>query len=219
MVALARKFAFDTVFDDVGAVAWTPPPTRHTLSSDDLETVRTEAFAAGEAAAGAQAQRAQAFALQQLADATGQALALLAQAAHEHRRGAAELALAAARRIADAALERFPEAPVAAALTALAREIDGAPRLTVRVTVIDETLRTAVEQAAANAGFAGKLELTADPSAPPAAFSFDWGDGRATYDPQACAERVTEALREALAAEGLHAEPLAGDTPLPEDSE
>jgi flagellar assembly protein FliH len=42
---------------------------------------------------------------------------------------------------------------------------------------------------------------------PKAAFVFDWGDGRAAFDPVAASERVGEALAAALAAEGLHAEP------------
>ena len=45
-----------------------------------------------------------------------------------------------------------------------------------------------------------------DPAMAAAAFVFDWGDGRAAFDPAAAAERVAEALNAALAAEGLHAE-------------
>jgi flagellar assembly protein FliH len=42
----------------------------------------------------------------------------------------------------------------------------------------------------------------------PAAFVLDWGDGKAAFDPQDAALRVAAALDAALAAEGLHAEPL-----------
>lgn len=205
-----RLFAFDTVFDEAGVIAYTPPPSRHTLTAEDLDVVRAEGFAAGERSALAVAQEAQAYALRQIAEAVGGALSTLAHAAHEHRRGSAELALAAARRIADAALDRFPEAPVAAALASLAGEVESAPRLTVRVGAADEAaVRAAVEHAAATAGFSGRLTLTVDPDAPAAAFSFDWGDGRAAFDPERAAARVAEALDAALAAEGLHAEPLA----------
>lgn len=205
----ARKFAFDTVFDEAGVVAWAPPPSRQTLTNEEVEAIRAEGFSAGERSAVADAGRAQAFALQQLADAAHAALSTLAQAAHDHRRGSAELALAAARRIADAALDRFPEAPVAAALHALAREVEAAPRLTLKVAARNDLgLQAAVEQAAASAGFEGRLSLTVDSTAPSGAFSFDWGDGRATYDPASAAARVAEALEAALAAEGLHAEAL-----------
>ena len=42
----------------------------------------------------------------------------------------------------------------------------------------------------------------------PLPFAFDWGEGRAAFDPEVSAARVAEALDAALAAEGLHAEPL-----------
>jgi flagellar assembly protein FliH len=41
-----------------------------------------------------------------------------------------------------------------------------------------------------------------------AAFVLDWGDGSAAFDPQQTAVRIAQALEAALAAEGLHAEPL-----------
>jgi flagellar assembly protein FliH len=50
--------------------------------------------------------------------------------------------------------------------------------------------------------------VTGDAAMPNAAFTLDWGEGRAAFDPQAAADRVTRALETALAAEGLHAEPL-----------
>jgi len=40
------------------------------------------------------------------------------------------------------------------------------------------------------------------------AFTLDFGDGQAAFDPAQAAGRVTLALEAALAAEGLHAEPL-----------
>jgi flagellar assembly protein FliH len=50
--------------------------------------------------------------------------------------------------------------------------------------------------------------VRADESLPAHAFTLDFGDGSATFDPVAAAERVTQALHAALASEGLHAEPL-----------
>jgi flagellar assembly protein FliH len=40
-----------------------------------------------------------------------------------------------------------------------------------------------------------------------AAFQLEWADGRADHDPSGSAQRVTEALTAALAAEAGHAEP------------
>lgn len=214
-LAQPRRFAFDTVFDDGGRIAYAPPPAKRTIASEELEAMRARAYAEGEQSALALARQAEAAALARIADATAAALSTLAAAAHEHRSGAAELALAAARKIADAALDRFPEAPLTAALEALSREVEGAPRLVVQVSAPEaDELRAKVEAAAAQAGFEGRLSLTTDFAAPAGAFTFDWGDGRAAFDPDAAAARVAEALHAALAAEGLHAEALP---PVPGD--
>jgi flagellar assembly protein FliH len=137
------------------------------------------------------------------------ALGALARVAHEHRTACAELALACGRTIAGAALERFPEAPAAAALQALAREIEATPRLAVRTSpALVERLQTALNETAQACGFPGQIVVKGDAVLSPAAFVLDWGDGRADFDPTRAAERVAEALQTALAAEGLHAEPL-----------
>lgn len=203
------RFGFDTVFDDAGAVAFQPPPRRRVWTAEEIEQIRATAFAEGERSAVARAEAAAADALADVARAARAALSALAGVAHEHRVGSAELALAAARRIADAALERFPEAPVAAALQALAREIEAQPRLIVRVADgLEARSQATLNQTAEAIGFPGQILVRTDPAAPPAGFVLDWGDGKAAFDPAAAAERVAAALEAALAAEGLHAEPL-----------
>jgi flagellar assembly protein FliH len=69
-------------------------------------------------------------------------------------------------------------------------------------------LRTALEQVAENAGLTGQVTVKAEPGMARAAFVFDWGDGRAVYDPEAAIARITDALNAALAAEGLHGDPI-----------
>ena len=113
----------------------------------------------------------------------------------------------ALRKIADAALDRFPQEPALAALEALSREIEAAPRLLVFASPADAPrLERALGEAAARAGFAGHIVLRPEPGRARAAFVFDWGEGRAAFDPDAAAERVATALEAAIAAEGLHAE-------------
>jgi flagellar assembly protein FliH len=205
---VVQKFTFDTVFEDNGRVI-TPVRPKKAFTPEEVEAIRKEALAEGEHSAMAIAQGAQAMALQQIAAAAHSALGGLAMVAHEHRAGSARLAMAAARKIADAALDRFPEAPVAAALDALAREIEAVPRLVARCAPAQEDgVRAALEQAAHNAGYPGQIVVRADPALPMAAFVLDWGDGSAAFDPIGASARVAQALEEALAAEGFHAESL-----------
>ena len=202
-----RRFTFDTVFDGDRVIA-PQAPKRH-FSLDELEAARAEGFAQGQRAVVAQAEAQMAQALRETAAAMRAAFTHLAGIAHTHRTDSARLALACARRIADAALDRFPEQPAVAALEALSRELDAQPRLLVRANIADvERLRTALEQASESIGFPGLVVVKAEPGQPRAGFSFNWGEGRAAFDPVAAGERVAQALETALAAEGLHAEPL-----------
>ena len=204
----SRKFSFDTEFDGDGATT-SAPPRKTLFTAREVDQVRAEALAEGRAAAAAEAEQLQARCLEDIRQAIGRALGTLAQAAHDHRVGAAELAMAAARKIADAALERFPEAPAQAALDALQREIEGHPRLLVRAPeAIAAKVQAALDRAADQAGFTGQVTVKSDPALDGAAFIFEWGEGRAAFDPEEAAARVSAALEAALAAEGLHGEPL-----------
>ena len=204
-----RKFAFDTVFDSAGDIAFAPMRIKRTFTAEEVEQIKADAFAAGEKSTTAIADAQAAHALSEIARSAQHALSALAGVAHEHRTTSADLALAVGRKIADAALNQFPEAPIAAALRELARELEAAPRLMVRCA--DELvarLQATLDETAQSVGFPGAIVVKGDAALPMAAFVLDWGDGRAAFDPEQAAARVAEALSTALAAEGLHAEPL-----------
>jgi flagellar assembly protein FliH len=204
-----RPFAFDTVFDDAGSIAYQPPVRRKHYTAEEIEAARRQGFAEGERSSVAQAEGRAADAIADLARASRLALSALQGVAHDHRVQSAELALAAARKIADAALLRFPDAPVAAALESLAREIEAQPRLIVRVAPdLLERTQAVLDQTAEAIGFTGQILARGEPHMLPAAFVLDWTDGKAAFDPNDAAARVAAALDAALAAEGLHAEPL-----------
>ena len=204
-----RKFDFDTVFDDAGGVAYAAPRPKRLFPADEVEAIRAAAYAEGERAALAGMAALQAQALSQIAQAVQAALPGLAAVAHEHREGSAELALACGRAIADAALERFPQAPAQAAVETLAREIEAAPRLVVTAAPeMVEGLQAALAETAQAIGYGGQVIVRPGAGYAGAQFTLDFGDGSAAFDPAAAAARVAQALEAALAAEGLHAEPL-----------
>jgi flagellar assembly protein FliH len=204
-----QRFGFDTEFNGEGGIAYAPPAVKRVFVPDEVEKIRAQAYAEGERSAYVHAEEAVAAALAQIAEASRSGLAHLAQLAHEHRTACAELALAAARIIAGAALDGLPEAPAAAALASLAQEIESTPRLIVRASPdLVQRLQRELDHTARSCGFAGQILVKADPAIAPAAFVFDWGDGRASFDPAEAAERVADALRTALAAEAPHANPV-----------
>lgn len=203
------KFGFDTVFDHAGDIAFAAPRPKRTYTADEVEAISQAARAEGERVALASIAARQADALGAIVAACNQALPRLAEVAHAHRVGSAELALACARAIAATALDRFPEAPVRAALESLAREIEAAPRLVVTADPeLADGLQKVLEEAAAASGYQGAITVRSDAGLAAHAFTLDFGDGSATFDPGAAAERVAQALHAALASEGLHAEPL-----------
>jgi flagellar assembly protein FliH len=207
-----QRFGFDTEFDATGEVAYAAPRPKRSFTPEEAEQIRQQAYAEGERAAVTSITAQQMAALSEIARACGQALPTLANVAHQHRIGAAELALACGRAIAGAALDRFPEVPVQAAIEALGREIEAAPRLIVTASPeLAERLQGLLDDAAARAGFVGAIQVRSDLAFGRHAFTLDFGDGAGSFDPAAASERVTDALQAALAAEGLHGEALTLD--------
>ncbi len=203
-----QKFSFSTVFED-GDVSVNAPIRKTFYTVAEVEQERAAAFAEGKQAALDKAKQEEAQCLDAIRAAIVQSMGALVQVAHEHRAAVSELALAAARKIADAALDRFPEAPATAAFDALLREVEAHPRLLVRTPEAHvERMQTALDQAAQNAGFAGQVTVKSDPNLIGGAFIFEWGEGRAAFDPERAAARIAEALQAALAADGVHGEPL-----------
>ena len=215
LASAPRPFTFDTVFDGGRVIAPVPPKTA--WSAEEIAAARAEGYAEGQASATARAEAAAAAALGVVSGQIQAALDALKALAHEHRGASAELALACGRALAGAALERFPDAPAEAALESLAREVEAQPRLMVRCAPDQaERLAATLERTAESIGHAGAVVVKAEPTLAGAAFIFDWGDGRAVFDPAAASARIEAALAAALAAEGLHAEsPLAPFTSSP----
>ncbi|MHB8285504.1 MAG: FliH/SctL family protein [Caulobacteraceae bacterium] len=206
-----RKFTFDNVFDGDGFVATTAPakPKAPVITVEMVEAAKAQGLAEGQRAVEAKVKAEAAAALADATSAIRQAMTALTALAQDHRTNSARLALAVGKAIAGAALEAFPEQPVIAALEALGREIEAQPRLIVRTGPGQAAaLGASLSEAAEHAGFMGQVTVKTDANLQPAAFSFDWGEGRAAFDPNDAAARVTAALEQALAAEDAHAEPL-----------
>lgn len=201
--AAPQKFNFDTHFDDDGRVLSSAPVARpkRAYSPIEVDLMRAEAFAQGQAAQRGADESLQAQSLAAIAEACRQALPTLERVIAAYRTQSAELTLATGEAIASAALQRFPQAPLAAALEALSGEMAGSARLIVRASVSSDAVAEAVRAAAAEAGLSESVVLRDDATLAPAAFVIEWPDGRAEYDPEGALARVREALNAALSAE------------------
>ncbi|MBN8553472.1 MAG: flagellar assembly protein FlbE [Caulobacterales bacterium] len=201
--AAPQKFGFNTWFDDDGQVVSEAPMPRikRAYLPAEVEVIRAEAFREGQADQQRRDESRLAEAVSQISTACAQALGGLDRLVARYQSEAATLAVATGEIIGNGALERYPQAPVAAALEAMAQELASASRLVVRVNAKDAGVQAAVEKAAGDAGFAGRVLVRDEPDLAPAAFVLEWPDGRAEYDPAEAAERVRDALAAALSAE------------------
>jgi flagellar assembly protein FliH len=199
-----RRFEFGTVFGDGGRVLAEQKREKKYFTPEEVEAIRAQAYQDGENNATARAHAAQASAVQALADAAQAGLAQIADAVHQHKEASVKLALVCAQKIAAEALERFPEAPLRAALEALGQELESATRLVLFAPNPDEALQSAASEAALFAGFPGAIQFRDRPSAPAGAFEVVWHEGRAEFDPQAVFEVLRSQLQEALDAEAYH---------------
>ena len=213
---LSTPFAFDTEFDASGVVvnASAFRPTKRSYAPLEVDALIAHARLEARTEALAESANVQAMALSAIGQALDAAIPALALVAQAHREQAAELALSAARVVAASALDRFPAAPLQAALEALGQEIDASPRLVIRTGDLDDATRARIEQLCTDAGFSGVVAFRNEPAMPAAAFQLEWADGRAAFDPADAFARIGEALHSALAAEAGHAEALTPETAL-----
>lgn len=213
---LSTPFTFDTEFDAGGVVVQPSAfrPAKRAYTPLEVDTLVAQARLEARREALAETESLQAMALSTIGQALADAVPALGHVARTHREQAAELALAAARVVASAALDRFPAGPLQAALEALGQEIDASPRLIIRTGVLDDANRARITRLCDDSGFSGVVAFREEPGLPPASFQLEWADGRAAFDADAAFARMAEALTSALAAEAGHAETLTPDTSL-----
>ena len=206
----SRPFVFDTEFDGSGSVVRASDfrPTKRAYMPSEVEALVAQARFEAREAALAEAASIEAMGVAAIGQVMAQAMPALTQVAQTHREQSASLALAAARVIAAAALERLPIGPLQSALESLGQEIDSSPRLVIRASGLEPGVQAKIQAICIDTGFTGAVAFREDLSLPLAAFQLEWADGRADFDPAAAAERIATALTAALASEAGHAEPL-----------
>jgi flagellar assembly protein FliH len=213
---LSTPFAFDTEFDASGVVVHASAfrPIKRAYGPAEVEALVAEARLDARNQALAEVESIQAMALSAIGQALASAAPALSQVAQAHRQQSAELALTAARVVAASALDRFPEAPLQAALETLGQEVDASPRLVIRTGDLTEATQARIQQLCADAGFSGIVAFRTESDMAAAAFQLEWADGRAAFDPDEAFARMREALNSALAAEAGHAETLTPETSM-----
>lgn len=192
-----RKYAFDTEFAPDGAIL---RQARARLSPEEIEAERIGAYERGKLDALAQAERQVAAALETLADAASAILTRLDAESRAMREEAARVAMAAARKIAGAAIDAYGADTIAAAIESAMDALRHQPRLVVRLAPeLVETLKPRIDDMSAAHAYAGAVLVRAEPGMKRGAVIVDWSDGVVSLDPAETTERVNALVEATLA--------------------
>jgi flagellar assembly protein FliH len=154
----------------------------------------------------------QADALQAIARQMQLVLSRLGPESEALRNDCAELALAAARALAGAALTENGAALARALVTAAAQDLRAAPRLVVRLPEDAAAVAAPLlAQAARSAGHDGAVEVLTDPSARPGDVTLSWDGGAIVRSGAAIDEAVERLVADWRALGDLDTETMSGD--------
>ena len=203
----SSKHVFEPMFTRAGAAAPSALNRRKVLTDEDVAAAHAAGFSEGQQAELVKAERATSEALRAIANMMQMMLGRLNAEALSLRHDATEVALAAARSVAHAALDSYGEDRVEAIVAAAVAHLRDTPRLVVRVSPeLAETIEERLIGCAREAGFTGEIAVRPDPNAQTGDCILDWGDGRIVHDRAGALAAIETSAQNWLAsadAEGL----------------
>lgn len=193
-----RKYAFETEFAPDGEIV---RESAKRVTSEDVQAATTAGYERGKNDATAQAERRTAAALEAIADATSAVLTRLNAESHAMRVEAGRVAMAAAQKIAGAALDAFGVERAAQAIEAAMDALRHQPRLVVKLPPdMAEELKPRITSMCETHAYASAVLIRAEPSLKTGEVVIDWSDGVIAMDPADAARRIEELIDAALAA-------------------
>lgn len=203
----SSKHSFEPMFTKTGATAPSAANRRKVLTDEDVAAAHAAGLAEGQQAALVKIEQATSEALRAIARMMQLMLGRLTDEAHSLRQDAIEVALAAARSVAHAALDAYGADRVEAIVAAAVADLRDAPRLVIRVAPdLAETIEERLIGCAREAGFTGEIAVRPDPQAQLGDCTLDWGDGRIVHDRAGALAAIETSAQNWLAsadAEGL----------------
>jgi len=171
------KFTFDTDFDDRAAEV-AEARARKTLSSEEIESLKRDAREEGRKQADILATQAVAASIGQVAAAMLAAIEAMDGEVERLRAEAADLALAAAKKLAGAALNHAPEAEIAEALNVALHQAIGEARVVVKTpAALAKAIEGRAAEIAAEQGFEGRILIAGDATLSGADCRIEWRGG------------------------------------------
>jgi flagellar assembly protein FliH len=196
--AKSAKFTFDTEFRDGGAVASPAARARQkkVLTTEEIESMCARAKREGAESGQVQATENVERTIAALVIAIRAALDQSRMAIEEIRAEATELAFAAAKKIAPAALAALPAGDVEAALREAMHQAIGEPRITLRASpAVIAAIESRSQAIAEEEGYEGRVMIAADPAITGADCRIEWRGGGSERS-EAAIEAALDALIE-----------------------
>jgi flagellar assembly protein FliH len=171
------KFTFDTDFDDRAAEE-AEARARKSFSPEEIETLKRDAREEGRKHADILATQAVAASIGQVAAAMLAAIEAMDGEIERLRAEAAGFALAAARKLAGAALEHAPESEIAEALNVALHHAIGEARVVVKTPpALAKSIEGRAAEIAAEQGFEGRIQVAGDHTLSGADCRIEWRGG------------------------------------------
>jgi flagellar assembly protein FliH len=171
------KFTFDTDFDDRAAEE-AEARARKSFSTEEIETLKRDAREEGRKHADILATQAVAASIGQVAAAMLAAIEAMDGEVERLRAEAASLALAAARKLAGAALDHAPETEIAEALNVALHHAIGEARVVVKTPpALAKAIESRAAEIAAEQGFEGRIQIAGDSTLSGADCRIEWRGG------------------------------------------
>lgn len=171
-------FTFDRAFDREAKGERPRIVQRKTLTLDEIETLKRDAYAAGQRTGETGQAKRQADALSLIAqriDALGGALD---EALKPARADAVSLAYATALKLARNTIAKFPEQEIRLLIARCIEEQKTEPHLVLRVNdALHDSMREAVKTMAEARAFGGRIHVIGEPQIPAGDCQIEWADG------------------------------------------
>lgn len=195
----ASKFQFDTVFDLDEKGRARQKPKEPTFKEEEVLAARAEAqqigFDAGVAQARKEIEHTAASALQAIASQLPVMAERQTEAILQVKEDGARMAHVIAAKLAPALIRQAPEAEIRELLEGCLDTMMEEPRLVIRLPeALMDGLPDALEQVAAQSGFAGKLVIIGEPSLSGGDCRIEWANGGAERDLKSVMAKVDTAI-------------------------
>ena len=197
-MSAASKYTFDIEFRPEGDLISNAARARQkkAYTTDEIDALSARAREQGLKAGQVRAAEAQVQEIARLADLLRDVAARSAKATDEVREEASLLALAAARKLAAAAVDALPAAEVEEVLRHALHQALGEPRIVINASrsVVD-VLAPRLSEIQQQEGFEGRVVLAADPMLAAADCRIDWRGGGAARTQSAIEDAIAELVR------------------------